>query len=113
MIKKIAIIFLSAFLFGCTDTEEVKIPDNIISKDKMAKVFVDMHLLEATLNLNAGNPAKKEELNIDVFKKHGITKEKFEESYKFYTQNPSALSEVYDIVLNELSKLQAEVGASK
>jgi hypothetical protein len=115
--KKNIILFLVSFtLFACTDAEEIIIPDHIIPENKMAEIFVDVHILEATLNINAGSVGKDtigRKLNLDIFKKHNITKAQYEESYKFYTENPDALMEVYDIVLQELSKLQASVGQSK
>jgi len=82
----------------------------------MAAVIIDIHLLEAALNLNAGNVSKEtmeEKVNTNIFKKHNITKEQYEESYSFYTENPGELTKVYDIVLSELSKMQASVGNSK
>lgn len=82
----------------------------------MAEVLVDMHLMEATLNLNAGSTdknGKEEKLKIDIYKKHNITTEQYRDSYRYYTENPESLTEVYDIVLNELSKLQAAVSNSK
>jgi len=43
-----------------------------------------------------------------VLKDHKVTREKFLESLKFYTDNPALLEEVYDSVITELSRLQAE-----
>jgi hypothetical protein len=114
MAKYFFIILLSFSFFACTDAYKVKIPDSVLSKEKMAAVLLDIHLLEATLNLNAGNVnASDGKLSFDIYNKHGITKEQYEESYTFYTENPEALKEVYDIVLNELSKLQVTVSNSK
>lgn len=116
MIKKAFLILVSFFFWGCVDGYEVIIPDSILPREKMAGVILDIHLIEATLNLNAGNVNKdtiEGKLRIDIFKKHNITKEQYQESYIFYTENPDALREVYDIVLTELSKLQASVGNSK
>jgi hypothetical protein len=116
MSKNAFFLFLALLFFGCTDGYEVVIPDHILSKEKMAEVMLDIHLIEATLNLNAGNVNKdavEGKLSFDVFKKHNISREKYEESYTFYTENPDAMKEVYDIVLKELSKLQASVANSK
>lgn len=114
---KNALLFLISLCFlGCVDAYEVVIPDTVLPKEKMAGVILDIHLVEATLNLNAGNVSKdtiEGKMNFDVFKKHNITKEEYDKSYTFYAENPEALKEVYDMVLNELSKLQAEVGNSK
>ena len=85
----------------------------------MAAVMVDVHLLEASMNvigvgegrINLGTDGAP--LDIDVLKKHNITKKQFDESFNFYSNNPQLLSEVYQMVLNDLSKMQAEVTNKK
>lgn len=81
-----------------------------MQKEKMAEVMVDIHLVEATLNIHVGkdNPVVSTK-KVNIFSRHQITKEQFEESYAFYSKNPELLVEVYQLVLNDLSKLQAEV----
>ena len=89
------------------------IPADVLPKDKMAEVMVDIHLLEATVNLTvtATDKAAFNEKGdqIDVYKKHNITRKQYEDSYLFYTRHPELLGEIYQQVLNELSKMQAEV----
>ncbi|NBX87236.1 MAG: DUF4296 domain-containing protein [Bacteroidetes bacterium] len=48
-------------------------------------------------------------IGILYLKKNNITKKQFDESFRFYSLHPKMLSEVYQIVLNNLSKMQAEV----
>lgn len=116
--KKLLSVFFVLFLFGCTSIDSpVTIPNEILSKEKMAEIMVDIHLLEATLNIstysknhvvmNTVNP------NSDILKKNNITKKKYNESFEFYAQNPILLTEVYQLVLNSLSKMQAEVMNNK
>ena len=118
MIKKIAFGLVCLLFVACSDRTKITIPDNILSKEKMAAVMVDMHLLEASMNMAGGNPNKIDlagssvALNMDVLKKNNITKKQFDESFTFYSNNPQLLSEVYQLVLTELSKMQAEVAKS-
>jgi uncharacterized membrane protein len=116
--KKLFSVFFVVIFFGCSSIDSpVTIPDDILSKEKMAEIMVDIHLLEATLNIstyskdhvvmNTINP------NSDILKKNNITKQQFEESFEFYSQNPVLLTEVYQLVLNNLSKMQAEVMNNK
>jgi hypothetical protein len=107
MINRAFLILFCFLLVACSGNDEKKIPDSVLPKEKMTEVLVDIHLLEAVLNLNAGNINKDNIQGIDLFKKHNITKKKFDDSYAFYTENPEILTEIYDMVLNELSKLQA------
>jgi hypothetical protein len=111
------LMILIVLLGSCSQEKTVSIPDSVLPKEKMAEVMVDIHLLEATLNINTfskdkvliGNSAP----TTDVLKKHAITKVQYDESFKFYSSNPQLLSEIYLIVLNDLSKMQAQVMHSK
>ncbi|MGZ4035759.1 MAG: DUF4296 domain-containing protein [Bacteroidia bacterium] len=107
------LIFFTILVVSCSQNKTVSIPDFVLPEDKMAEVMVDVHLLEATLNINTFSRDKITKGNMapatDVLKKHGITKKQYDESFAFYSQNPQLLSEVYLKVLNDLSKLQAQV----
>ncbi|MBL7883895.1 MAG: DUF4296 domain-containing protein, partial [Bacteroidia bacterium] len=82
-------LFLS-YLFlavACKENTEEQIPDYVIPAEKMATVLVDVHLLEASLNVglgaNAVNPsfigkAVTEQVNEDVLKKHGVSKQLYD-----------------------------------
>lgn len=98
--------------FGCTGDAEIVVPENVLSEEKMAAVLLDVHLAEASMNLNV-NPQSIQktstDLKVDILKKHNIDKKMFDESFQFYTENPALLNEVYQAVLNELSKMQAQV----
>jgi Domain of unknown function (DUF4296) len=114
MVQKISIILFCVLLINCTPDKTVTIPDTVLSKEKMAAVMVDIHLLEASMNVTGMNPKRIDlagssmVLNIDLLKKHNITKQQFQDSFAFYSIHPALLSEVYQLVLNDLSKMQAE-----
>ncbi len=117
MIKKVFYIALCIILAACSAKTEVKIPDTILPKRKMAEVLIDVHLLEASMNLNIYNPDRtviqEPTPGFDVLKKNNITKRQFDESFGFYSEHPALLNELYDSVLVSLSKLQAEVMTKK
>lgn len=75
--------------------------------------MVDVHLLEASLNMNTFSKENVVVNNVnptsDILKKNAVTKKQYHESFQFYSQNPKMLAEVYLLVLNDLSKKQAEV----
>lgn len=112
--KKIIAVFCVTLFCTCTSIEErPSIPNTILSQEKMAEVMVDVHLLEASLNLNAYNKdqivvANNIKPNSDILKKNNVTKKQYLESFDFYSRNPLLLTEVYQLVLNNLSKMQAE-----
>ena len=106
----IAVILLT--LFACNEEVEI-IPDNVFSREKMVSVMVDVQLVEAALSVNQlkGDEAKKAAVNYydSVMKQHNISKKKFDTSFKYYAEHPGLMEEIYDEMLNELSKRQAEV----
>lgn len=108
------LIGLCVFIISCADNKTEAIPNNVLPKEKMAEVLVDIHLLEATLN-NTGSEASLNSIirnadstNTNILKKHSVTKTQYQESFYFYSSNPKILAEVYNIALNQLSTLQAE-----
>ncbi len=111
------VLFFPVFLFSCSQDKSISIPDSVLSEDKMAEVMVEIHLLEATLNISSlgRDKASKDIVNptSDILKRHHVTKEQYDESFSFYSHTPLLLSEVYLKVLNELSKMQAQVTNSK
>lgn len=111
MLRYFLYVAFGLLLVSCSADTEVAIPDNVLPRDKMVQVMIDVHLLEATMNLNVFNLDRTVSDNspgFDVLKKNNITKKQFDESYDFYSQHPALLNEIYEIVLNELSRMQAE-----
>ena len=77
---------------------------------------MDVHLLEAQINLTNYSNNNSTELNVqpmlDVFKKHGVTAEVYNKSIKYYTtEGLDSLNRIYEMVLIDLSKLQAQVNS--
>lgn len=115
--RKIFFILSAFILFACSDNDTASIPENVLSQEQMAKVMVDVHLLEATMNMNVPNPNNPSITlpgnnlipNADIFKKNNITKQQYDDSFLYYTQHPQLLVDIYQLVLNDLSKMQAEV----
>ncbi|MDQ3112412.1 MAG: DUF4296 domain-containing protein [Bacteroidota bacterium] len=123
------------FLFSCSqpEPEAVKKPDDLIPEEQMVQVIADVHLLEAALNVRtpqvvrpAGPFPKTLEVPrdtlikavivdpnapppigwYDIFKKHGITKERYETSMAWYSAQPEKLNSLYDKVITELTTRQ-------
>ncbi|MFL5765826.1 MAG: DUF4296 domain-containing protein [Bacteroidia bacterium] len=117
--KRLLPVIFCLLLFSCTSIEERKasIPSDVLPEEKMALVMVDVHLLEAALN--AGTYGKDNVMlqnvrpSTDILKKNEVTREQFDKSFDFYSRNPKLLAEVYQLVLNDLSKMQAQVMTGK
>lgn len=83
----------------------------------MVAILVDVHLAEASgsldLLINNTDPKKKARNITDVYTKHGVTKEQFDKSLKYYSSDPEKINAIYEKVLNDLNKLQAEAMKKK
>lgn len=103
-------------LVSCSKKEE-KIPENILPKEKMIHVMVDVQIAEAAiqnknLNLNDSTKAIAAGYYRNLFEKNKITEQQFRESFLYYSHHLDLWSKIYEEVINELSKKQA-VNANK
>ncbi len=107
------IFFLFTALAACQTAEQAR-TEAIIPEDEMIAIMVDLSMSDAKvehelLPTNKLIYQKKLTFYKSVFEKHGYTAEEFEEAYLIYGQDLSHLSEMYDKVLEELSKIEIEL----
>ena len=112
MIKNLIPLCICLILVACSN-ENNAVPKNILPVRKMAQVMVDVNLLEASLAQNINTGIKVDtttaSINFEIFKKHSITKQQFQESFDYYTLHADSVDRIYELVLIDLSKMQAEV----
>ena len=102
------------FLVCSCNKKAVEIPKGILTKQELVPVLADMHLAQAAAGLNQFSDTARYNLNEysdAIFKLHHISKEKYDSSLSFYSSHPDLLDEIYQEVINELSKKQSEVSA--
>lgn len=87
-------------------------PKNLLSREQMAEIIVDMHIAEAGLNASnlsldslSGMSAGYDSL---IFDKYQIKKEDFEKSYDYYLCIPNELDSVYLNVINLLNAKESK-----
>ncbi len=112
--KILGVIFFSALLFISCSKKEEKIPDNILSKNKMIQVLVDVHIAEATIQnkylaLNDSTKNIAAGYYINAFDKNKITEQQFRESFLYYSHHLDLLNKIYEEVINELSKRKSHI----
>ena len=116
MIKNLIALCICLVLVACAD-EKNTVPENILPVQKMSEVMVDVNLLEASLGQNINTGIKVDSVNskisFEVFKKHNITEEQYQESFDYYLQHLDSLDKIYELVLIDLSEMQAEVMSKK
>ncbi len=110
---KRTILCLFIFLSACK-SELPDVPKDIIPMDKMEVILADMHITDAVAETKAqlgmNEKLLTEEYHVQVFKNHGVTREEFLKSYKFYEANPKLLNRMYDNILQAMSKREEAVG---
>lgn len=114
--KKYLFIISAISLFilvSCKGGEDnVIIPSGIIPPDTMVYVLADFHLAEAAImEKQLQQKDTKQYTNYYyaiLFEKYKINHKQFNEAIVFYSSHPKLYREIYDKVLEELSRIQAE-----
>ena len=102
------------FLSSCTQKVDniLTPPDDLIPRDEMVDIIVDMHIYDAIMVTNQKKSKKPHESKYyfykSVMEKHNITKEKFERNFEYYHQDIDVMDEIYADVITKLSKMQSE-----
>ncbi len=105
----IELLLIFSFFISCHSTEPT--PANIIPKDSLVNIIVDLHLADAVL-LNPKTQSKistvpSNELYQTVLKKYHLRKERFIQSMNYYAEKPDVLDSVYYDVIEHLSLIQS------
>ena len=109
-------LFLLLVLVACNENSLLfPRPSEVLSKDKMIPLLVDIHLTDAALKLNQSAQQSSEmqlyysKAYAPVFKKHKTTPAVFESSMKWYGQHIGNLDEIYAEVITRLSTLESRI----
>ena len=98
-------ILLLAVLFGaCSEKEET--PTDVLSKQQMTRVLIQMHLLEAKVGrLGLTHDSAKlvyNHLHYLMLEREGIDSASFAKSFDYYTLNPTQFTKIYNAVVDSL-----------
>lgn len=110
----------SFLFFGCLlliglsacSKKDVDIPTDVIPKDSMVFIMMDIHLAEAAVKTAAADSNYKPNIRTYydlIYKKYNTTDSNFNKSLKFYTDNPALLEQIYQKIAEEMSRKEAEV----
>ena len=109
--KKLVIIAL-CLSFGCNQKEE-ELPANILSKEDMTALLIDIHLAEGTIKVKKFKKDSLKQYTQDyyniLFSKHNTTKEGFEVSQRYYLQRYKVMESIYQDVLDSLTQLREHI----
>ncbi len=83
-----------------------RIEENIIKKEIMVKILIDLHLAEKAIGeLNYDNDTLKSLYSIkekEIFDRYSISEEFYRKSYSHYFFDPKELDEVYATLIDSL-----------
>ena len=100
-------LYTLAALTGCKSETE-KLPDGIMTKEKMVNVIADIQLVEAAQKqLNVGtsqrNAMRDTSYHI-IFNKYDIDSAVYDSSLHVYSRNPRIMAEIMEGVAEQINK---------
>jgi hypothetical protein len=105
---KINLLILFCLFISCNTTES-QYPESIIKEELFATVLKEIHLAEATFELNKskGKEAAKKILEntySEIYLTHDINKQLFEETLSYFSNHPEELEQIYSKVIKDISE---------
>jgi hypothetical protein len=112
--KKIVILlfFLLGILYACGGNQEIETPPpvNLISREKMIQLLIEIHMAEAGVSMMAIDHQRATALyktyHAEILKKHNIDTAAYRQSYDYYMQKPLEMEYILTIVEDSLIKVQ-------
>ena len=104
---------------GCTRPEEVARPANLLSKQEMASLLVQLHLLEARTETSRLQPDSARALFLSqkrnlLWQRHiAVEDSAFERSYRYYASHDKDLSDIYTVVTDSLQAQARRLGSQE
>ena len=113
-------VLCGLMLTGCSEDErdsaDVVAPEGVMKMEAFVEVLADVHLAEAAYKShvfrNDEEEAKLLENYAQIFVKHGITEEQFNESHTWWWEHPVAMKEVLLEVTEKLSEMESEISGA-
>lgn len=108
---KLFVFFAFAAFFGGCINHDVPLPKGYLNHSQMVPIMVDMHLIEGARSgkLVLGDTNRLPDYYSKIYIKHNTTQEQFKTSLDWYTKNPEKLKLIYEDLIVELSKKEAEI----
>lgn len=107
---KIVTLFIILTFFSCI---KEKVPQGILSKEKMVPLLVDLHLTEPLyaqrFALGLPDSTALDDLYLSFLKKHKVSRKQFEKSVFYYGKHPEQYKEIYNKVLDRLGEMESKI----
>ena len=105
--KYLIAILLSIALFSCNKVNKPPKPENLISKDKMVSILVDLTVFNSAKGTNK-TILENNGITVQqyIYEKHKIDSIQFKESNDYYTYDLKMYTDIYDRVQDSLEVLK-------
>jgi hypothetical protein len=85
--------------------------DLVIPADSMATLLTDLHIADGVINNTKLKDKTLKQLSTEYFseilEKHGISRDAFDESMRYYAYHTEELDKIYEKVIVNLSKIES------
>jgi hypothetical protein len=109
---------LLALLTSCGMPEEVKPPEQLLSKDELVSLLVQLHLLEARVESSRLSPdsarALFQQQKSEILRKNNVSEKDsvLQRSFRFYAVNHKDMDEIYKVVIDSLERRAPKLNKS-
>lgn len=106
LVRNSFFVILILLIFVNCSKKEQELPPNVLTRDQMVRVLIDVHILEAKVKkLYLPRDTSKMVYNHYekmLFKDQGISKAQYEESMSYYIDEIGTMKDIYDQVVDSL-----------
>ncbi len=106
MKKSVTLLLAVIILFSCTSRTIYKKPKDLIDRDKMISIWVDLFIAKGAKNVKTKDLRKNINYVPLVLKKYQIDSVRFSDSNIYYVSRIDEYQEMFEEVQNRLKKLQ-------
>ena len=89
-------------------------PSNLISKDEMVQVLIDLNLIEADLQMKYSHISfysdAMKKSGYQILRKHGFTRLQFDNSFDYYASRQEEMIAINNQILDSMNVLAAKIG---
>jgi hypothetical protein len=93
-------------LFSCESKVKYKEPDNLIAKEQMIDLLIDMHIASASSGVRDKTDNKDRNYMSLVYEKYQIDSTRFAESNFYYVSNIKEYEAIFKEVQKQLKEIQ-------
>jgi hypothetical protein len=108
------ILFFAGCIFsGCNEESKPLPPADLISKEQFIAILCDIRLLEGAYTTRYAridtSALKIESYYLKLFQDHGLSAERFNQSYLWYATDQPKMLEIEEAVVTRITQMQSEV----